>query len=709
MTPLRDSEGNYIIKEGSTVIATKDTPFDAPEVDKAYLDVQGGSIVYAYGGGNNATVTKKTVIHVDNPSEVVNTITDARSITASNATGELLTNGRFLDMGINLTLSYPSSDAFQIGRFFGGNNKAEMAIRPKWNLMSGKIRNLYSGGNQGNMTSPEGLLLTIPETSTLIVDNLYGGCRMADVKPTVNGVYTPCANLPGYYFPNEMSARVRVAGGHINNVFGGNDVTGTVYGGNAIGIYATVYGDVYGGGNGNYPYTDNWNLRNDRRYGDLYYGKRDVENFTFGNDQESSVAALNAYRPNAEQVSLRLWGKGPMNPTIIHGSVFVGGNCASLDTKKENPRLELKIGSNVIADKVFLGNNGEGMLNESFLQHYANAVPGVQDFSILDLTNTDTDDKDIFAEYMEGVCMDLQPTIVFDNKSLDDPDDYVDGSSYIGSLFFGGNVGSMAIPGKNTYRLDRKLNIFDKLVGGSNNANVAAGTYNAAYEGGVLGAKNERGATSSEFYTSNGTASGNIKDRLEINLENISLLPMRWNETQTDLMWNTQKWGNIYTAYETGKTLAVGDKYYIYNSTTEEYEEQTVTGSSITTNGTQFEKGVGFQDVPNTPIDRSVRLQGANIYGGCYNSGHVNGNVIININENLANKDDIFGTGTNSLGYPKTGIQFLDQRDDLMALALTVFGAGYGQETETWGKSTVNHNEGYVFQIFGGGQEGVVG
>ena len=694
--------------------------FHLPEQNKTYLEVVGGSIVYAYGGGNNATVKEKTIIHIDNPSAVVNHVLvdadgnegNAEIYTAYDRTGSapdgytnLLTTERFKEMGINTVFSKPSSGAFQIGRFFGGNNKAEMAIRPTWNLLSGKVRNLFSGGNQGNMTSPEGLLLEIPDYSTLIVDNLYGGCRMADVVPTVDGVYTPCPNLPGYNFPNEMSARVLVKGGHINNVFGGNDVTGTVYGGNAIGIRTTVYGDVYGGGNGNYPYTDNWALRNNESYGDLYYGNRDVENFAFDPQTTASVNALNAYRPNAEQVSLRLWGKSPAKPTIIKGSVFVGGNCASLDTKKQNPRVELKIGSNVIADKVFLGNNGEGMVDESHLQHYANAWPDAPQFSSLNLKT-----PSIFAEYMEGVCMDLQPSIVFDNSTLGDPDSYVDNSSFIGSFFCGGNVGSMAIPGKNSFRGDRKLIIFDKFVGGCNNANIAEGTYNAAYEGGILGAKNERGATSTQFYTDSGAESGEIKDRLEVTLDNLTLMPMRWNATKTDLEWDTQKWGDAYIAYEAGTELAVGDKYYIYNNST--YEEQTVASSSFKADGThQFRKDTGFHNVAVDPTgkDKDIRLTGANIYGGCYNSGHVNGNVIFNINEDLVYRDDIFGTGTNSLGYPKSGVDFLSQRDDVMSVALTVFGAGYGQDTEIWGKTTMNLNDGYAFQIFGGGQEGVVG
>ena len=511
-SPLTDDKGNYIVKEGETVIATNTNKFVTPEVDKAYLDVQGGSIVYAYGGGNNATVKEQTVIHYDNPSDVVNhilvsTAEETKGVEAVKAiyddyktrladndkdndelpTGyiDLLDNKRFLEMGINTTFSFPSSGEFQVGRFFGGNNLAEMKIRPTWNLLSGKIRNLYSGGNKGAMTSPDGLLLEIKDYSTLVVDNLYGGCRMADVRPEVNGVYTPTKNLSGYYFPNEFSARTLVRGGHINNVYGGNDVTGTVYGGNAVGIYTTVYGDVYGGGNGAYPYTDSQSFKDDATYGDFFFEQ---------GDYESAADALNAFRPNAEQVSLRLAGSVD-KPTVVKGSIFVGGNCASLATKKEEPKVELKIGSYVIADKVFLGNNGEKMVDPQLLGLYKTN-------SSLILT-----DKSAFADYMNGVAMPLKPSVVFDNTDNDDPATYVDNTSMIGSFYGGGNKGSMIISGKTTLKFDRKLIIFDKLVGGCNDANVEETELNAAYEGGLLGAADERGDQDhpEEYYTDDGT------------------------------------------------------------------------------------------------------------------------------------------------------------------------------------------------------------
>ena len=699
---LRDGD-DYIIKQGDVIIARSATPFQRPELNKTYLEIKGGSIVYGYGGGNNATVKQQNIIHIDNPSAVVNHIkVNADGIEDENGT-DLLTTERFLEMGINTTFSFPSSGAYQIGRFFGGNNKAEMHIRPTWNLLAGKVRNLYSGGNKGSMTSPDGLLLEIKDYSSLIVDNLFGGCRMADVMPTnVDGVYTPCLNLPGYYFPHQLSARVLVKGGHINNVYGGNDVTGKVWGGNAVGINATVYGDVYGGGNGAYPYTDFESMKDDATYGDFYFG-----------DIGLGTEALNAFRPNAEQVSIHLAGT-ETKKTIIKGSVFVGGNCASLEklnNDEETPLVELKIGSHVIADKVFLGNNGEKMVDPHLLDLYKSQ-------STMTLT-----DKDIFASYMDGVAMKLKPSIVFDKKSNNDANDYIDYSSMIGSFYGGGNRGSMMVSGKTTLKFDRKLIIFDKLVGGCNNANVEETELNAAYEGGLLGAQNERGEGPNEYYTDNGTAGGKIKDRLQIDLDNVLIRPQRWNDTFNKITSGFLTAGKEYYETDLNKTKFIADGTETPTAENPYYELATV-GLNLEWNTAKWDLGendfiktgtesVGSEEDPGYCKDEDRRLIGGSVYGGCYNSGHVNGNVIININHDLVERDVIFAeTGDDPYvisGERRTGVLRETQGDDVMSTALSVFGGGYGAETEIWGSTTINHTNGYAFQMFGGGEKGVVG
>ena len=361
----------YYAKENNIEVATSTTPLIVPDLGKTFVDIHGGSIVYAYGGGNNATITERTVISLDNPSDVVNSIKDATNPNADN-TGELLTNARFEDkMGINTTFSYPSSKAYQIGRLFGGNNKADMAIRPRWNLQQGKVRMLYGGGNEGRMTSPEGLLMQI-EGAGMEVDNVYGGCRKADVKPLYNNndatpvPYNEVALDPAdnpNNIPAGYAARVRVLAGHVNNVYGGNDISGNVYAGNTVGIMTHIYGDVYGGGNGSYAYTDNPALKDDPAWSDFYYNPKEIlglESDTFTGLQ--SAEALNLIRPNAERVSILVRGTDAAHPTIVDGGLYVGGNSASL---RENvagssagDQTHIKIGSYAIIDNVYLGNNG---------------------------------------------------------------------------------------------------------------------------------------------------------------------------------------------------------------------------------------------------------------------------------------------------------------------------------------------------------------
>lgn len=652
-----------------------------PELDKTYLDLHGGSIVYAFGGGDSATVRQSTVICLDNHSTVVNSIKDSRineqehlisPSTDTGSEGELLTTRRFKAMGINIGYSKPSSDEFQIGRMFGGNNKADMKIRPSWHLQDGLVRNLYSGGNQGRMTSPEGILVDINPGSAVVIDNLYGGCRMADVRPlqidykgdyVLDGNGQPLdmdiiqLNDPRYAFPAGLAARVVVDGGDVNNVYGGNDVTGQVYGGNAVGIRKSIRGNVYGGGNGSYPYTDNPLLKDNDIYSDLYY---EIP------DGMSSVEALNQIRPDAEQVSIHLYGTED-NPTIIGGSVYCGGNSATLETKtiQGAPKVELKIGSYVIAENVFMGNNGENMIDQDILSLFAGSVDpvsgepsdaeGAIDFSSLELT-----DQATFSTYMEGAAMSYIPTVSFESTENGDNVDYIPYTTYFGSFYCGGNVGSMTYSGTNYMDMYAPVIVYNKIVGGCNNANIPyrAGL-NAAYEGGVMGAANERPYLDDQenevnpFTESNGA----IKDRLILNFRGVRIEPKEWRDGE--LVWNTRKWIDSEQDF-----VAIG---------TDNREEDDVR-----------------------------RLIGGNIYGGCYSSGHINGNVKINIESDLLVRDNVFGDGNSY-------VELYDQGEDIMAVAMSVFGAGMGDKTEVWGSTEVNLKDAYSFQIYGGGEMGVVG
>ena len=706
----------YDYNDHTKLITSTTHQLSEPNLKKTYLEILGGSIVYAYGGGNNATITDKTVICLDNPSKVVNSIEDTNNPNAD-SNGKLLTNDRFENkMGINTTFTYAESDAYQIGRLFGGNNKADMAIRPRWDLQRGKVRMLYGGGNEGRMTSHEGLLLQV-EGAGMVVDNVYGGCRRADVRPLYdNDDLRPVPyadiqldptdnpnNIPGGY-----AARVRILGGDVNNVYGGNDISGNVYGGNTVGIFTNIRGNVYGGGNGSYAYTDNANLKDTPRWHDFYYSPIDILNLsgkTFDNLQ--SAEALNIFRPNAEKVSILVRGE-ETKPVVIKGAVYVGGNSASVreqesggssSTTSTESATHLKIGSYVTIDKVFLGNNGEDMIKYNDADDPSDLISlrgeGVlQTMQRTNLTTNGTkfnsmnlEASEVFEKYMEGCAMKVKPNVLFESKSRKDPYDYIPYTSYIGSFYCGGNVGSILVPGKMTVDFTHEVVIYDKLVGGCNNAKVNAVTgYNAKYLGGLIG--------DFEGYNSEAGENQPIGDKLVMNLSGLKIEPKRWNSAGTALEWNTNIGNNTCDPITSGS-------------------------------GTQENPIQADAD------DMKRRLVGGNIYGGCYESGVVNGNVVINVNASIVNRNDLFDEvktdpndgeeslyQNNLIGYQqdyydiltrRTGVILGQQGMDVFGMALNLFGGGKGPGTEIWGSTTINLNKGYVFQVFGGSEEGVIG
>ncbi len=651
--------GDYNYTSQKLADGVTDNPYygkTQPLLPQTYLEIKGGTIGHVYGGGNSATVTEKTTIYIDNTSEVTTTIKDAGG-------NERLTDERLGLMGLNSVFTHVSSDDFQFARVFGGNNKVNMSIRPDWRLRRGKIRDLYSGGNKGSMTNENGIVLVLGNAD-VVVDNVYGGCRMADVHPTGairdweegdtwDGVH--------YKFPPGYSAKLLIDKATVNNVYGGNDISGVVYGGNAVGVRCSITGDVYGGGNGSYPYTDNMDLKDTKEYGDFFYSVNDTRVFT----GQQSVEALNRFRPNAEQVSIRLVGTED-TPTVIGGSVYCGGNSATLNISQDDAgkNAELKVGSYVIANQVFLGSNGENMVATPVLQQFGSTVTvdGTEyDFSKIDLTNATQ-----FATYMDAVAVGIKPSVVFDTEQ--DGEEYVPYSTQFGSLYCGGNKGSMTYNGLISLMFSDKIIIFDKIVGGSNNANVAAVEgLNAEYKGGVTGDADSDG------------------NKLILDFRGLKIQPKRWideNDKSAGLEWNT-----ISAA----------------------------TGANVTPVTT----GTG----ESTAADLDRRLKGGNVYGGCYSSGHVNGNVVINIDASIIDRDLIFdeveedesgegklyGNDSYNITKRNTGVILDEQGMDVLGRALNVFGGGKGADTEIWGSTTINLRRGYVFQVFGGSEEGAIG
>ena len=571
-TPV-DNRFNVAIGDETFIVDNK------PELKNTYIKLLGGIFGHIYGGGNKATITENTTIYWENALtfDENNTL---NSISKTNADFLGLTKDvDYTENGDNMVFNH------HVSRMFGGNNLADMAIRPTWNLIAGSINNLYSGGNKGAMTAPNGILLPLT-SDALTVNNVYGGCRMADVIPSSMG--TDKETLYGYEFESGYAARVYITGGNINNVYGGNDISGKVHYGTNLEIFSDITGDVYGGGNGSYAYTDKITTS------DYYYVPG-----------TSSIESLFNFRPHIEKTLIHVAGNDANNPITL-GSVYCGGNSATLykDGTGE-AAAKFRIGKNVTIGNVFLGSNGANMVTPDMLTQYAN-----NDYNTITLTN-----KTQFDRYMDAVAVNIFPKIEWEAD--------LNHSTKIGSFFCGGNIGSMKYAGvaktgtNNYFEFPAGITITEKIVAGCNNANIpSVDNLNAAYEGGLIG----------DADTNGDKVHIKVLSRLEPSLS---------------------------------------------------------------------DNAVKYQDAEGT-INESKIYQGANVYGGCYQSGMVNGNVVIDI------ESDIIAPNLNESYLTPTG-------DYIDASALAIYGGGYGADAVINGNTEINlTNNARVLFVFGGGEMGKV-
>lgn len=630
-----------------------------PEADYAYLQIEGGTFGNIYGGGNNATILKQTDIYYGIDDAVIKPL---KGIPSANLDWLNMYEGFTKNNATNtFDMTY---NAFRI---FGGNNLEEMSIRPKWHLKSGTVGNIYSGGNKGKMTNPNGIILTITSPD-LKAHNVYGGCRMADVEPknadaiaketyTYHSYKTPEGNdlvekyNAQYEFKEGYAARVLITDGKINNLYGGNDISGKVHFGTNVELRGAISGDVYGGGNGSYAYTDNedW-IKAHPEDADYYYIPG-----------VNSIESMYNYRPHVEKTLLHITGIGSTAPPVyVTGGVYCGGNSATLakNGNRNDATATFEIGKHVIINSVFLGSNGENMLADDILQKYTN-----NDFSSIKLT-----DNAQFTKYMEAVAVNLKPTITWewDDDAVPGLNDAVKGitnatEAYIGAFYCGGNVGSMTTPEQMAMDFPKGLTIFDRIVGGCNSAKIAAKDgLNAAHDGGVT------------------TVMTDGSPKVVLNIDS-RLEPRR-----------------MILEYADGDQ----EKLFYSNASTE-----------INTDTYQYG--------PDGNKKTYSILHGANVYGGCYESGQINGDVEINVRrdivspdipeEHMVSKNPEFLKDAGLVdaeGNVLTNVPFAQYA---FSTAMNVFGGGYGKDTEIKGMTTINlTDDARVMKVFGGGEMGIV-
>lgn len=200
------------------------------------------------------------------------------------------------------------------------------------------------------------------------VDDVFAGGMMGDVKgaATLNIGETSANN-------DEIFIN--------HDVYGGNDVSGQIGGQISVNIYGgKIFHNVYGAGNGNYLYALNEGRKEVTAVEDyeidgatypLVYEVPRREVLMPASASSASEAArlvnINSYRPLSQFIKLKVAGRSAAYPVRVVGNIFGGGNTATV-TKLDgtsDPQVTVDLGDYVTASQVFMGADGEAMFDES--------------------------------------------------------------------------------------------------------------------------------------------------------------------------------------------------------------------------------------------------------------------------------------------------------------------------------------------------------
>lgn len=264
-------------------------------------------------------------------------------------------------------------------------------------------RRMFGGGSYSSVRS------TDVEIKAVDCHDVFGGGFMGDVlKGTTVRIGT---NTP------DATSALNNSDIYIHgNIYGGNDVSGYVNvvlnkdgyfkdnGGTGASIQifgGHIYGDVYGAGNGNYLYANDRN-GNKKVTVNEYYPlnpddpKSETVPLVYTVPMRSTMPSLgaatdavkivniNSWRPLTNRVSIHINGTSATDTICIDGNVYGGGNSATVQKvlAPDDEQLEesdemvgdvsVNIGSHVRIGGVFMGCNGDDMFVTSEDNDYMN-------------------------------------------------------------------------------------------------------------------------------------------------------------------------------------------------------------------------------------------------------------------------------------------------------------------------------------------------
>jgi len=420
------------------------------------------------------------------------------------------------------------------------------------------------------------------------------------------------------------------------DAYGGNDVSGNVYKKVIINAYGgNIQGNLYGAGNGNYLYAQGEGLTkievNEayRVRENVYPLVYTVPSRSFMSSVKNASAAqrmvnINSYAPQVQSVQLNLKGYSKEKPLKVKGGVFGGGNAASVNkvTADQPISVRFNFGKNIELNSVYMGCDGDAMFDT--LHNYVN------DFQYIN--NIDLTDEINWADDPANVAIPLQYLPVAPaNRPIIYPhllDLYFQPveMSIQPTVSWGANGWDSGLTDSSSPS-DAHI-IFGSFICGGNrgNMNVEPSTANDATRG--------------QYFDYTFPTYLTITDKIVGGCNNANYF-MR---------------GVTKIHHEGGYLLGKRDQKAIRMTIKSKFDVGQTTGEG--SSKTYASRG--------------------NIYGGCYKSGRIAGDVSINMQSNMMN-------GLDSLAVANSN-------DKSIALC-NIYGAGYGSDSYVYGNTHIEFGD----------------
>lgn len=275
-----------------------------PNQASTFIDIHtaGGFIDTVFGGGAGCSVSDKVVVllntqSINNPAypDSIGSLPRFSHFVGGTSRTDKLADG-----------TTPAAGSNFVGTIFGGNNFSDMNVVPEIMLVKGNVKNVYGGGNKGNMTKKDfaydicenevkdiSTHILSESANVTVTDSVFGGCRMSDIDGMA------------YVEVRQTSEN------GIQYLYGGNDISGNIKGNTRIDMAGGTVHRIWGGSNGCYDFVPvGQNLYNVYRFG------------TYDSDHPSEGLITVAAKPDVDSTHVNLWGG------TINSSVFTGGSLA---------------------------------------------------------------------------------------------------------------------------------------------------------------------------------------------------------------------------------------------------------------------------------------------------------------------------------------------------------------------------------------------